>query len=1142
MISATNALSYINQSQSFKMLEGCWVEYNMNDLIDGVSITAPDGVITQKLTAPADQGGYEYKPFEKIFPITSIIDPRRPKSAGIQYMISGDPSITQTLKDGIGSYAKYSSSQSFSKRLYFSSIKTAYKYWVTPKAGSDKSLSNCILTVSYPAAKTAVANKITIKFETSHSKPTSWSLKMLDLTGSESIVYNGLTCGDNGVVNLYYNGNTWTETELDTPSAGLNLSGLKLQINSIDTASGYLGIIEIAAKYVVDISQNLKSIRLSQTASDSAAELVPVGNVTANSLSLSLFSYDQMYSVYDKSTAFDKTKLNLYKNVILRPYVLIESEKINLGKFYTDSFTTGEFGDISIVALDGARELQYIKPPDIITKDMSSVAIIRRLLDSVGFTNYHFNLADDDSATIKPLYWFTDPNKTVWQHIQDLCQDTQMIASFDNNDILQFYPRDYIFKNKSIQASFRSKSHTGSSNLPNIATMSIENVPSVKAIKVLYNAQLSSSYIQNADPLYSSPVVTLGAAALTVDLGPVESAYLTPSDSMYAPKGIVNLEPVITSGEAKQLYSYSGYLVIQKEVIEYDAIGYSYQPIDTTQGVKYMWMTSESDVQKHQGLALPNTFTATGQYRIKNRNVFNTVDSTDTASLTHIATNTDALAAEWEARTLNITTQTPGAVDSNLFTLKDIKVTTTTLPNGVKQVDHTSHNLLNSISKSMMTVFSPNGTPVVSTDPAVPDSYIPNNVYSFVAADAKYLDGENFVIGTNMYFPFVVDSKTGNATGDQRTMAGLAFSLNADNTSGYLLTIQTTQNYQNDKSYRDVNFYKIVNGKLVPLKNSQKDTDGTIITNINGGKLYRVDIRANYSIPQNGTKKVLALKILLNNKTFAVVDTDPLNLTERIALVSGAGTCSFDYVYTSSITKEEFLSNSGFDLYKGFLGGQSTLIKNFADFIFNQGQKDKSPMWLKEFGPVARELRRIQTRYSSPGFPRYPNLVQNPDVTIVGSALDSFTMDTYIMNNTGVFTDLANGQEKQFIIVGDYVSQSDPFEYTDPDLTDAEKAEQVGFQSTWIQTESDAKALAKWMKDKWSHQQKVLTMDVFVNPLLQIGDIIEVSYPESRVYSSEDSGIPTGYSAEKFVILSLDTTYDKDTQPTTTIVCRSIFA
>jgi len=168
-------------------------------------------------------------------------------------------------------------------------------------------------------------------------------------------------------------------------------------------------------------------------------------------------------------------------------------------------------------------------------------------------------------------------------------------------------------------------------------------------------------------------------------------------------------------------------------------------------------------------------------------------------------------------------------------------------------------------------------------------------------------------------------------------------------------------------------------------------------------------------------------------------------------------------------------------------------------------------------------------------------LVNNPDVTIAGTSIDSFGMDVYVINNTGTFTDLANSEEKQFIVVGNYIVPSDPFEYIDPALTDEEKKEIVGFDSTWIQRESEAIELSKFMTKQWSKQQKVVTLETFFNPLIQIGDIVEISYPDNGLYSSENSTIPSGFQANKFVVLSIDSTYDKDSPPTTNIACRSIY-
>ncbi len=87
--------------------------------------------------------------------------------------------------------------------------------------------------------------------------------------------------------------------------------------------------------------------------------------------------------------------------------------------------------------MDGAKVLQEAISPSILCEGYSSTAILRRLLDAVGFTNYNFNLAAADTSVFSPKYWWSDDTKTVWQSIQELCRDSQMIATFDENNVLQ---------------------------------------------------------------------------------------------------------------------------------------------------------------------------------------------------------------------------------------------------------------------------------------------------------------------------------------------------------------------------------------------------------------------------------------------------------------------------------------------------------------------------------------------------------------------------------------------------------------------------------------------------------------------------------------------------------------------------------
>ena len=81
MLSNTTALDAINKSISYSSTPYCWLEYNMNELIDGVTVTASTDVSTSS---------GDTLPFKKLFPVKTIIDPRRPKVAGIKYFIMND--------------------------------------------------------------------------------------------------------------------------------------------------------------------------------------------------------------------------------------------------------------------------------------------------------------------------------------------------------------------------------------------------------------------------------------------------------------------------------------------------------------------------------------------------------------------------------------------------------------------------------------------------------------------------------------------------------------------------------------------------------------------------------------------------------------------------------------------------------------------------------------------------------------------------------------------------------------------------------------------------------------------------------------------------------------------------------------------
>lgn len=1074
------ALEAINKSVSYTSVPGCWIEYNMNDLIDGADIVSSTDVTTSS---------GDTLPFKKLFPIKSIIDPRRPKTAGIKYFI---------LNSAVNQYPTvYSASSNQTYRLYYPGDKVEYKYWVSKRA-IGTSLSGCLLTVSYPVSKTAASNKITIKFETSHTKPNAWTVKIKDLAGLESTISTNAVVPNNGVVDLYYNGSSWSTTKFTTPSSPVGISEIKVEVTSVTTANEYVGIIEIAAKYIKDVTDRIVTFDVRKQSSSSSDGITPVGMVTANSLSIDLNCYDGTGFMYDKTFAFNKDKINLYKNIIIEPFITIEnSDKIPYGVFYaTEEISLSEYGDVSISALDGAGYLQKIMAPDILMRDYSSQAIIRRLLDSVGFTNYNFNTTATDSSTVTPLFYYTNSTKTMWEHIQDLCNDTQMVAVFDEYDVLQFYTREYLFQNK--DAAFKFRYEKIGNNLPNIVDLKKTVVPSAKAVKVRYTPQLTSQYTYSADPVYESGIIKLGAAALTQTLS-----------SSTGPGGSIFTEPVSVYESAVDhvFYQKAGYLLINKEVIEFDAIKYTYKVAGQNLTAE-QWITSDIDIAKYQGLSEAGTFKPTGEFRIKQRNAFNLL----TAPATH-EVNLSAIKSRWTTYVYD----------------KDAK--TSTLNNNLITLESTDSQGLKT-PRSMLTVNSLITATPTSTSPTK---------YTISSTTAKTIRSgySNFVAATSMYFPIAKNSD-GTASGNQICVGGIAVCLNEAHTSGYIVHVEPVQSaVARDLKERCVKIIKVVNGVATTLPDSQ--TDSNQFQNITGGKMYNIQLKVNQTT--NGTETYKTFKLMIDNTEIFILDKDPLPTTNRVGLVAGIGTARYDYLYTSPITESEFVTKEVYNPYKSYLGQNSFLVKQFSSFILSKGSVTEEIGYMEEFGPVAREIIKLSARITSgdnaPAIPRYPVITMNPFATIVGSNIDAFTMEAFVINNSGTYTMLSDGETKFFKVIGDSIVKSDSFEYIDPNLTDKEKQEQFAFDSNWIQKESEAKALSEWMKTQWSRQQTIIEMSVFFNPLLQVGDIVEISYPKSQLYSSEDSSIPAGYSVGKYVVLDMN--HDWVDGPSTKILCRSIY-
>lgn len=633
----TTAKDLLDQSVTIRDGIGCTIEHNMNALIDNITITGAEYT--------AADGS---KPFKKLFPIDSVLKAFRPNGAGIKYAVSGDIATSTYHNPKAYTYA-------VNYRTYYPGTETYYKYYLCPKGqGAD-------ITATYPQA--VLTNKIVIKFEISHAVPATWTVysgSTQIATGTSSdIVAFGSEVYNAGTLTLYYNGTSWSTTEPSTIPAPTTINSLRLTTGAV--TNKYIAIVEISPRWISDLTDRLIGFNIDKETSSSVDDILPVGRVTANSLKLDMVSYEdtRVVNSYIKGQAFDSSKIYLYRNAEMKPYYKLyytgaplsdskgSYEKINQGVYFLDNWDTSEHGDVGLTALDGAKFLQETIAPNILCIEYSATAIIRRLLDSVGFTNYKINIKKDisgnitDSSVFSPSYWWTDDRVPVWNAIQELCRDAQMVACFDDNNVLQFYTRDYLFDStRTTNWSFR---HTASGNLlPNIVSLQKKDISTANQVKVLWATRYSNEvYPGNAQPLWQSATDFIGAFNLEETL----SSTAGPGDfmKMYAVKETLRGNQIF--------YRNSGYVVINSEIIEFDGVEYSYY--DRTGTRKTIVATNYGGIQKILGDIKPGqnplaVIEQTGRVKIKARGAFGTTVATHPADIESTIQSWNIFDTTWE--------------------------------------------------------------------------------------------------------------------------------------------------------------------------------------------------------------------------------------------------------------------------------------------------------------------------------------------------------------------------------------------------------------------------------------------------------------------------------------------------------------
>ena len=367
-----------------------------------------------------------------------------------------------------------------------------------------------------------------------------------------------------------------------------------------------------------------------------------------------------------------------------------------------------------------------------------------------------------------------------------------------------------------------------------------------------------------------------------------------------------------------------------------------------------------------------------------------------------------------------------------------------------------------------------------------------------------------------------------------RSGGGIGFFTNSTGTNGYYIELQTDQSQSNDKD-KSLKIYKIVNTKRIYLQDSQDKDSGRLLGGVLTSTLYKLDV----DVTVDTSAGVVIIDVYVNNFKVSAVDTRVANSTDpkkniisptaNIALFSKLHTTAFDYVYANPVSTTQITDTSSRKIYDGQYSS-STIDFTFGEKLAqNFNSPDNKVSFIEEFGKTVREIRHVKANFAqSAAIPLYASTGINKFATILGSKFSNHTAEMFVINNASSFIPLSVGNEQQFFVLGNYVDNGSQHEYTEP-VDESTPLEPATFQSMWIQSESDAKALYGWIKNQWSKQQQSVNMEIFGNPAIEVGDIITINYPKNDLDGTK-----------KFLVTDVNTSFDEGVS--TNITARSIYS
>lgn len=1006
-----------------------------------------------------------------MFPIESIVEPLRPtkgiNKARVNYGTISDSYQTPTMP-----------------RFYVASLEDKYKYWVSPYASDGAgNISGVAPQIVYPAP--VKTNKIVVGVENSWASPSAWNIQTsTDGGGTWTTASSSPVLGADGRAVLYWNGTNWSSTRPSVPAAPTTISGIKVNVSKLTSGMGtdnritqantrfglvnttggasYFSLIEIGARLEMDLTANLENVSDTFDAGDTS-QVTPIGTITSNSAQLSLWNGDSVLSNQLVGMMEPNVKMNL-------EYVYeVAGVKYPVQQFsmFTEGWNEDEESSIAVELTDGSKFLKEIYPMEAKYEDQTLAQIVYRLLDSVGYTDYNVVNHGYINDFKIPIFW-VDGEETIWEVLDELATATQSLIYFDAWGRLNVRSRENAY-DPARAVDWTLLGNSTSTALADIVSLEKSGEYSPNVITVNYKkvewAPDTNGFVQMSTVWQPEGTTVLRSTPLLNSLGAAGNIFvISPAEAVHWP--------------------YEGAVQIEGEFIGFKGKQFNYRT--STGAWAQAWVNDEKEYEKldqSTPVAYRGHNNFSGQFRIDERGAWNTT-----------AANHTPEAKGWEHKRFNY------------------------------NADGNAANVFNSSAcwqwfwGQSMVRLSGNGELQGMNQWATSTR--------FAASDAPYRQ-----FGTRFRF---------NGAGLHQR-GGICFNVGGDG-NGYYIECRPTNTIENkDRDTQDeITIYSIHGVSIKQMKNNVKYHDLIVADTWHDLEVYFEPNDHRISIWLDG-KKIMTDNITPSNYRHA--------RTNRFGMfIRGQTNMDFEYFYALTDDVPELVDDVSFlDRVRGnYVSNvwQNDIVsktRTKSRWVKRKGKKTKqnyeykSTNFMDEFGPFVHEVREFDIKFD-PAPVQFSKLYFTNDWQVVCPEFRSDAFGAYfILSNASRSNAVVSGSDDlSFAVAGASVDQQllvygralveaeeEKVEVRNEPAIRSRGEIVAEVDSRWLQSESAAQAVADWISAHWSTGADEIEVEVFGNPLFEVGDRVDVEslrhnmtaathqYFVTNVETSFEAGIET---------------------------------